>query len=280
VIDSEEFYRKQSMPRNLFTKRWFDVACGEFVVVDIETTGLSAVYDRVIEVAAIKYQKGVEVDKFITLINPQVPIYNSFIHGITNEMVKGSPIIADVMPNLLGFLEDCLVVGHNVSFDLRFIEVNARGCGYTVKWDYVDTRSIAKKLLPKLYNYRQETVLDALGCKQSSWHRAESDARGCVNIFNFCLNTLKTQGIEEKIIWETYNAKPNRREKELVCYEFCSRGNYDELSDDLLVIIKKVAAKNPIEHNGYLYKKTRGGITRHLISQPNNSPSDQKQPPS
>jgi DNA polymerase III epsilon subunit family exonuclease len=270
----------------LFTKRWFDVACGEFVVFDIETTGLSAVYDRVIEMAAIKYQQGVEVDKFVTLVNPKVPIYNSFIHGITNEMVKDSPTIAEVMPNLLEFLGDCLLVGHNVSFDLRFTEVNARWCGYTVKWDYVDTRSIAKKLLPALYNYRQETVLNALGYTQSRRHRAEDDARGCVNIFNFGLNTLKTMGIEEKIIWEPYNPNPNHKKEEAVCYEFCSRCNYDELPDALRDIIKKTTTKNPIEHNGYIYKKTRGGTTRHPTKHPSknysttspNQPTTKPQP--
>jgi DNA polymerase III epsilon subunit family exonuclease len=185
-------YHKQSEIVSLFTKEWFNLACTEFIALDIETTGLNRNYDYIIEVAAIKYQNCVEVDKFVTLINPKVPIppEATAINGITDEMVKNSSSIETVLPQLLAFLGDKLLVGHYANFDISFIEVWAKQLGYSAKWNYIDTISIAKKLVPNLPNYKLITILNAIGYKQVNYHRAEDDCKGCAEIMKLGIKRL------------------------------------------------------------------------------------------
>ena len=188
-------YDKQSKIVSLYTKKWSDAADEDFVVIDIETTGLNKVYDRIVEVAAIRYVNGVEFGKFATLVNPQMPIPPDAqaIHGISNAMVRNSPTIEAVLPSLLRFLEGKLLCGHNVNFDIGFLEVCARRLGCSPIWNYIDTISVAKKLVPGLPNYKQKTILDALGYRQSQYHRAEADCRGCAHIMTLALNSLAGQ---------------------------------------------------------------------------------------
>ena len=182
---------KRSKIVSIFTKKWLDIAYQEYVVIDIETTGLYKEFDYIIEVAAIKYQDGVETDKLVSLINPQAKIPQDAIrvHGITNKHVSKAFTIQEFMPILLSYLGDSLLVAHNASFDIGFIEVWARRLGYNPVWNYVDTISIAKRLLPGLPNYKQQTILDAIGFAQKEYHRAEADCRGCAEIMNIGINS-------------------------------------------------------------------------------------------
>jgi DNA polymerase III epsilon subunit-like protein len=126
--NSDKVYQRQSEIVSLFTPKWLSLACSEFIALDLETTGLSKYHDSIVEIAAIKYQNCVETDKFVTLVNPNVsiPPGATYIHGITNEMVKDYPTIETIMPQLLHFLGDKLLAGHNAHFDVGFIEVGAK----------------------------------------------------------------------------------------------------------------------------------------------------------
>lgn len=180
---------------SLFTREWLSIACREFIAIDIETTGLSKYSDSIIEVAAIKYQNCTETDKFTTLINPnrEIPYQATQIHGITNDMVKDAPTIEVTMPQLLAFLQNHVLVGHNAHFDIGFIEANAKRLGYNTKWNYIDTISIAKKILPGLLNYKLLTVLNAINYKQIRYHRAEDDCKGCAEIIKTSIKHLQFQ---------------------------------------------------------------------------------------
>ncbi|MCL2173196.1 MAG: exonuclease domain-containing protein [Candidatus Bathyarchaeota archaeon] len=193
-------HHKQSEIVSLFTQEWFNLACKEFIALDIETTGLNRNSDYILEVAVIKYQNSIEVDKFVTLINPKVPIPSSAIaiHGITNKMVQNSPTIDTVIPQLLNFLGNHLLVGHYVNFDIGFIEVWAKQLGHTAKWNYIDTISVAKKMLPGLPNYKLKTVLDAIDYKQVNYHRAEDDCKGCAEIMKKSINHLNSDFLHVK----------------------------------------------------------------------------------
>ncbi len=169
---------------SVFTQKWYDIACESFVVVDIETTGLNKECDHIIELAALRYEGGVEQEKFTTLVKPpiSIPYDSTVIHNITNAMVQNAPFISSVIPAFLDFVGESLLVGHNANFDISFIEIAAREAGFDPKWNYIDTISVAKRTHPGLINYKQQTVLRALNYSQPSAHRAEDDARGCAQI--------------------------------------------------------------------------------------------------
>lgn len=183
---------KKSSIVSIFNKSWSEAAAREFVVLDIETTGLAKTVDRIVEIAAIRYRDGVEAERFVTLVDPECPIPAGAraVHHITDNMVRGAPCIREAMPWLLAFLGDALIVGHNASFDVGFIEIWARRCGHDPVWRYVDTISVAKKMFPGLPNYRQQTILDHIGYRQGAYHRAEEDCRGCAEILLIGLNSV------------------------------------------------------------------------------------------
>lgn len=98
-----------------------------FVVLDIETTGYLPEWDRIIEVGAIKYEHGVEVARFSSLVQPPsdngeyVDCYVTGLTGITNEMLSSAPAIESILPGLYDFLGNSIIIGHNVNFDINFL---------------------------------------------------------------------------------------------------------------------------------------------------------------
>ncbi len=185
-------YDKKSKIVSLFSDKWLNVAKNEFVVIDIETTGLSKTTDYIVELAAVRYSGCQETEKCVSLINPRVmiPPEAVAIHHITNAMVHNAPTIEKVLPDYLDFLGDSLIVGHNVNFDIGFIEVWSRRLGYDPSWNYIDTIAVSKKMLPGLENYKQQTILNAIGYQQNKYHRAEDDCRGCAAIMMLGISSL------------------------------------------------------------------------------------------
>ena len=121
------------------------------IVLDIETTGLDYKREKIIEFAAVKLVNNVITEEFETLVNPKQEIRSSSIsiHHITPEMVEDAPIIEEVMPKILDFIQDYPIVGHNVIFDYSFIN---RACedlyGNTVKNHRIDTYQMYKEVFP------------------------------------------------------------------------------------------------------------------------------------
>ena len=185
-------YNKDSKIVSIFTKKWREICRHEFIVLDFETTGLNYKNDRIIEVAAIKYVDGIETDKMVTLVNPLRHIHSdaTAVNHITDDMVADAPTERSVIPQLIEFLGDSLIVGHCVSFDLSFLEVAAQRYGYNVKYNYIDTRSVSKKLFKGLPNYKLGTVAEALHINTGTLHRAEADVRVCAEIISIALNSL------------------------------------------------------------------------------------------
>lgn len=185
-------YIKDSKLVSIFTKKWRDRCMDQFVVIDFETTGLSYVFDRIIEIAAIRYENCIEKDSFISLVNPlmDIPTEATAIHHITDDMVRDAPCERYLIPQLIEYLSESLIVGHNVSFDLNFLEVAAQRYGYNVKYNYIDTLSLSKKLFPGLPNYKLSTIAEYLNMNTSALHRAEHDVAVCTEIIKIALDTL------------------------------------------------------------------------------------------
>lgn len=164
----------------------------DFVVIDTETTGLSRQSDSIVEIAMIKFENGVEVDRFSTLINPErpIPAEASRVNGIFDSDVVSAPRILEVAGHISEFIGSKFIVGHNVSFDLAFL---LRECGDAFSQDvvyYIDTIGLAKRAFPNLPNYKLETLISELNIAKTQNHRAEADAEYTSELMKLCLSQL------------------------------------------------------------------------------------------
>lgn len=170
-----------------------------FVVFDIETTGFSAVNDRIIEIGAVKVEGGQIVDRYSTFVNPERPIPFEIekLTGIHDGMVEDADVIEDILPKFMEFCQDCIMVAHNAEFDMSFIRENCRRQGIERKFTVVDTLAMARSLLPDLKNYKLDTVVEAVGGSLENHHRAVEDAESTADIFVKFVARLKNMGVTD-----------------------------------------------------------------------------------
>lgn len=168
-----------------------------YVVFDIETTGFSATYDKIIEIGAVKVVKGVITERFSKFINPKVPIPFRIeqLTGISDDMVMEADTIDKVLPEFLEFSKDCVMVAHNADFDMSFIFKNAQDLGMDFKCTIVDTVSLARVLLTGINRYKLDTVAKTLGISLENHHRAVDDAECTAEIFVKFVEMLKEREI-------------------------------------------------------------------------------------
>jgi DNA polymerase-3 subunit epsilon/ATP-dependent DNA helicase DinG len=151
------------------------------VSLDIETTGLDPHRDAIIEIGAVKYDGSQIVGKWQSLINPQRPIRPMItqLTGIDTKMVASAPQITDVIQGFADFVGNLPVIGHNISFDLSFL-------GNHHKFDsnpVIDTFEIAAVILPSASRYSLASLVEELGIKNLSPHRAQEDADATLEVF-------------------------------------------------------------------------------------------------
>lgn len=156
-----------------------ELAEDTYVVFDVETTGLSAVYDKIIELAAVKMYKGNVIDTFEAFINPGVPLSQLIINltGITDNMLKDSPSEAAVIPKFKEFCEDAILVAHNASFDMGFINKAYEHVGLPEAHNpVIDTLELSRFLHPQLKSHRLNTLAKRYNVSLEQHHRAVFDA--------------------------------------------------------------------------------------------------------
>jgi DNA polymerase III epsilon subunit family exonuclease len=169
-----------------------------FLVLDIETTGLSAYMHKITEISALKMENGRIIDEFTTLINPQtrIPSFITRLTGIDNEMVKDAPKIRQIMPGFVEFLEDYTLVGHNATFDYKFLNHNAiTHAGKPIENPVLCTCKLARRLLPQLPSKRLAALCEHFQIRNEQSHRARGDALATSQILQNFLNTLEKRGI-------------------------------------------------------------------------------------
>ncbi len=168
-----------------------------FVAFDLETTGLSPQLDRIAEIGAVKFVDGRETARFGTLVDPEMamPPGAAAVNGITDAMLAGKPTIREALPDFLKFAEGAVLVAHNASFDLGFVNsaMGRLGRGRLAN-DFVDTRVMAQRAFPGRANYKLQSLAVDLGVKALDAHRAEDDARVCLELFQACLKQLNPGG--------------------------------------------------------------------------------------
>lgn len=158
-----------------------DVELGKetYVVYDVETTGLSAVYDTIIELAGVKVSDGEIIDRFESFANPHHPLsqVTTDLTGITDDMVNDAPEIDDVLKDFHEWMGDCTLVAHNASFDIGFLNEGFKRIDYEkVSNPVIDTLELARFLFPNLKNHRLNTLCKHLDIELTQHHRAIYDA--------------------------------------------------------------------------------------------------------
>ena len=171
---------------------------GTYVVFDLETTGFSSIKDKIIEIGAVKVENGVITDKFSTFVNPKVPIPFKITNltGITDDMVMEASDIETILPQFLEFVGDAVLVAHNASFDVSFIEQNCRYQDITPDFTSVDTVAMARILLPTLSKFKLNVVANALHISLENHHRAVDDAGATAEIFVKFVEMLRARNIK------------------------------------------------------------------------------------
>jgi DNA polymerase-3 subunit epsilon len=207
-----------------------------FTAFDLETTGLDAKQDRIVEIGAVKFDKRGPVSRFSVLINPGIPMPEEAgrVNNITDEMLRGRPSLDEVFPDFIGFIKNTILVAHNAPFDCGFINEKLRerfdwgkknrddplqgslldmdlpgngpehdgGTAGESYWippfpalphQVVNTLAYAKEVFPGRYGYKLQDLAAFLKIGSLEAHRAEDDARVCMEIFVKCAEgSLKT----------------------------------------------------------------------------------------
>ena len=157
----------------------------EYVIFDIETTGLDPFEDKIIEIGAVKIKNGKKVGKFSELINPEIkiPAEISNITNITDDMVKNSRTIDKVLPEFIEFCKDSIVVAHNARFDVGFIKQKAKN--YNLEFDnsVMDTLFMAQTLLTDLKRFGLSNLVNYFNIPLEEHHRAYEDAKATGEVF-------------------------------------------------------------------------------------------------
>ena len=167
----------------------------EFVAFDLETTGLSSVNDRIIEIGAVVFRDGKEVDRFQTFVDPQRKLEKKIIEltGIDDSMLKGVPLVEEVLPKFLEFVGDRVLVAHNADFDTGFIRAECARQGLPYTYTSADTLIMAQNLMPHLNKFKLDIVSNALSLPDFTHHRAADDAVTCGMIFARFLRMLEEE---------------------------------------------------------------------------------------
>ncbi|CAH0119849.1 DNA polymerase III PolC-type [Paenibacillus sp. CECT 9249] len=150
-----------------------------YVVFDIETTGLSVVNNKIIEIAGVKMSEGKEIDRFAKFVNPheRIPYNIQQLTNITDEMVKDAPELEPVMREFVEFVGDSVLVAHNARFDIGFIQAACKQIGLPELTNPVlDTLELARLLHPSMKNHRLNTLADKYKVSLENHHRAIDDS--------------------------------------------------------------------------------------------------------
>lgn len=167
-----------------------------YIIIDVETTGLDPAIDKLIEISAVKYRFNRKVDEYVTFISIGEPIPSRItkLTGITDEMLEDAPNPREALIGFLDFIDDDILIGYNITFDLAFLGVScSEYCRKRLYNNYVDVLKIATDKLPFLMSRKQIDVAKHFGINTDGSHRALNDCEIC----NGCYQRLKELSIDE-----------------------------------------------------------------------------------
>ena len=167
----------------------------EYVAFDLETTGLSSVNDRIIEIGAVIMKNGQEIDRFQTFVDPERPLERKIVDltGITEDMLRGAPKIEEVLPKFLEFVGSRVLVAHNSDFDTGFIRAECARQGLPYAFTAADTLILSQNLLSQLNKFKLDIVSNALSLPEFNHHRAADDAVTCGLVMHALMKKLEEE---------------------------------------------------------------------------------------
>ncbi len=158
----------------------------EFVAIDIETTGLNPTCDEIIEVSAVRYRNGHEVEAYETLVKPTRPlgVFVTLFNGITNDMVADAPAVGEIMPPLRAFISNSVLLGHNVHFDINFLyDAIERAGAPHLSNDFIDTMGLLRRIKGAEAPGSLADAAQAYSISVPGHHRAGWDSRCAAELF-------------------------------------------------------------------------------------------------
>jgi DNA polymerase-3 subunit epsilon len=167
----------------------------DYVVVDIETTGLSPEYDEIIELSSLRIKNNEIIDQFSTLCKPnyEIPVFITELTGITNDMVKDAPKVENILEEYINFIGNSIIIGHNVNFDINFIYDNYKKYyNKELSNNFIDTMRLSRRALPELEHHRLIDLSEYFNIKEKNSHRGLID----------CDKTFKVYVLLKKYIQE------------------------------------------------------------------------------
>ena len=205
---------------------WGKLSAEEFVVLDIETTGLSPNKGaRIIEIGAVKIKNGLIVDEFSTFVNPElkIPAKITSLTGITNDMVKDAPVIGIVLDEFKDFIGSAVIVAHNSPFDWdRFLVNGFNKIGVIPGNEVIDTKVLSKLTFPSNKNHTLADMCSYLDLEMENHHRAIFDAKITAKAFLKFLDIHKDKLLvkaKKTVENKDENDKPNINVKRIKYWE-------------------------------------------------------------
>jgi DNA polymerase-3 subunit epsilon len=184
----------------------------DYIVVDLETTGLGPETDAIIEIAAVQVSCGEVIATFERLVNPG-RLIDGFIQqftGITNDMLCAAPPIRDVLPKFAVFAGGSVMVAHNANFDINFLNNSfRRHLGHPFSNDFIDTMRLSRRLFGQYRHHRLADLIDRFNVGEAVAHRALSDAVQTYKCYEHMKAHMQENGIDPNSLY----AKPKRKER-------------------------------------------------------------------
>lgn len=176
----------------------------DYVMFDLETTGLDYMSDRIVEIGAVKVIGGVIVEEFETLVNPECHISEAAteVNGITDDMVKDAPLIKEALDDFFAFAGEMVLAGHNIEkFDLPFLQMAGARLGYgAIPNDYVDTVILARACMPEMSSRSLGALAEHFGFDTKGAHRSLADVKMNQKVYACLEDEMKKYAAGEKII--------------------------------------------------------------------------------
>ena len=167
--------------------------------LDLETTGATPLRDRITEIALVRFENGVEVARWQTLVNPEtsIPPFIQQLTGITNDMVQDAPTFAQVADKLAAFLEGAVMAAHNVRFDHGFLKSEYRRLGQTLRQRVLCTVKLSRKLYPQHRGHGLDAIMHRHQLTTEMRHRAMGDVELMIGFVNAAQNELGIECVAE-----------------------------------------------------------------------------------
>jgi len=162
-----------------------------FVAFDVETTGLDARTDKVVEFGAVRFDRSSRLEEYAQLVNPGCPIPPAAlaVHGITDEEVVASPPVREALPGVIEHFGDSVLLAHNAPFDIGFFDAAFAGAGLEPPANPIlCTVELARAAFPRLHNHKLTTLVRELHIPEGEHHRALDDAVYSSEVFRRCVD--------------------------------------------------------------------------------------------